>query len=174
MQPRVIGLDLSLTATGIAYPDGPLTTIRTVPGDHLADQHDRITHIVTEIHERLHWQTALVVLEGPSYGSSGAGTWDRAGLWWLTVDRLFSCATPFAVVPPATVKTYATGKGNATKADMRMALYKRADLDVRDDNQVDAWWLRSMGLDHLGCPVVEVPKAHRDAITKVHWPEATR
>lgn len=32
--------------------------------------------------------------------------------------------------------------------------------------------MRSMGLDWLGHPLVELPKAQRDALAKVAWPEA--
>lgn len=176
MQPRVIGIDLSLSATGVAIhtEDGQAlsTTIRTGPGDHLADQHDRITHIISEINGRLHNRTALAVLEGPSYGSRGAGTWDRAGLWWMTYHLLHSCAVPTAVIPPATLKRFATGRGNATKTDMAVALAKRTDgLEMRDDNRVDAWWLAAAGREHLGHPIVSLPKAQRDALASADWPE---
>ena len=73
-------------------------------------------------------------------------------------------------VPPATLKKYATGRGAATKADMRMALYQRAGLDLRDDNQVDAWWLRALGHQMLGAPVVVLPKAHVAALDKLALP----
>jgi len=177
-KPRVIGLDLSLAATGLALANGDTEVIRTAPGDHLADQHDRLTHIVSEIIDRTrasrYDHPAVAVIEGPSYNSSGAGTWDRAGLWWLTVARLFALAVPVAIVPPAALKRYATGKGTATKPDMRMALYQRAGLDLRDDNQVDAWWLRAMGLDHLGYPPTVMPATNRAALDKVRWPEGIR
>ncbi|MFB4320647.1 hypothetical protein [Actinomadura sp. 21ATH] len=175
MQPRVIGIDLSLSATGIARVDGSLDTITTGPGDHLADQRDRLRYIADEVVNRtkagLFEGPHLAVIEGPSYGSAGAVTWDRAGLWWLVVDRLFYECLPVAVVPPKTLKKYATGRGDATKADMRMALYQREDRDVRDDNMVDARWLALMGLDALGHPLIDMPKVNREALAKVAWPE---
>jgi hypothetical protein len=73
------------------------------------------------------------------------------------------------------VKKYATGRGNATKTDMAVALAKRADgYELRDDNQVDAWWLGAMGRDHLGVPYVAMPATHRAALDKVTWPEVGR
>lgn len=182
MTPRVIGIDLSLTSTGIAdfTPHGreiATETIRSYPtdGDGAHGAHARFTTIVQKIGDRMVFggdPPALVVLEGPSYGSRGAGTWDRAGLWWLLVDHLIMFRRPLAIVPPALVKKYATGRGNATKTDMAVALAKRCDgYELRDDNQVDAWWLGAMGRDHLSAPYVSLPQHHRDALTKVAWPE---
>lgn len=175
--PCVVGIDLSLTSTGLALADGTTHTIRTGPGDHLADQHNRLRHIVDEI-ERLtgagyYLAPSLAVVEGPSYGSSGAGTWDRAGLWWLLIDHLLTRAVPVAVVPPAVLKRYATGRGKATKADMRVALLTRTGIDERDDNRVDAWWLRAAGLDILGHPIVALPAAQSAALDKIR-PEVSR
>lgn len=51
------------------------------------------------------------------------------------------------------------------------ALYKRSGIDVPDDNQVDATWLRQMGLAHLGDPdAVPLPQTHLSALDKVAWP----
>ena len=56
----------------------------------------------------------------------------------------------------------------ATKPDMRMALYQRAGLDERDDNRVDAWWLRQVGLHLLGDPdALNLPKTHLAALDKI-------
>jgi Holliday junction resolvasome RuvABC endonuclease subunit len=112
----------------------------------------------------------LVAVEGPSYASQGSGTWDRAGLWWLVVSSLLAEDIPVAVIPPTTLKKYATGKGNATKPDMRMAAYKRLSVDLRDDNQVDALWLAVAALDHLGHAQAVLPKVQRDCLAKVAWP----
>lgn len=177
--PRVIGLDLSLTATGIADFRGrevTTKTIRSAPnGQTLRDQRIRLRRIVLEIEEVVSHQgepPRLIVVEGPSYGSKGAGTWDRAGLWWLVVDFIISRrALPLAVIPPAVLKKFATGRGNADKTAMAVALQKRWGLELRDDNKVDAWWLGAAGREHLGVPYVEMPKAQREALAKVDWPE---
>jgi len=167
--PRVCGIDLSLTATGIARTDGH--TERVTCGDLRGT--DRLAWICSAITGHTTQGVDLVVVEGPSYGSmSGAGHHEAAGLWWLVAYTLDGRDVPYAVVPPSTLKKYATGRGNATKPDMRMALFQRTGLDLRDDNQVDGWWLRAAGLDALGHPVVDVPKAQRDALAKVAWPQA--
>ncbi|WP_326637330.1 hypothetical protein OG884_26690 [Streptosporangium sp. NBC_01755] len=166
--PRVIGLDLSLAATGIARPDGH--TERVTCGDLLGT--DRLAWICSAVMGHARDSVDLVVVEGPSYGNmSGAGHHEAAGLWWLIAYTLDGADIPYAIAPPATLKKYATGRGNATKPDMRMALFQRTGLDIRDDNQADAWWLRAAGLHHLGHPIVDLPAAQQAALDKVSWPE---
>ncbi|MGV9779731.1 hypothetical protein [Streptosporangium sp. NPDC003464] len=168
--PRVLGLDLSLTATGIATWDGrPLSTLRTVASD--GDQRLRriMVTVRAEAYDYFNIEPIeLAVIEDLPKHAQGAGI---TGMVHGAVRiALMELGVPYALVPPATLKKYATGRGNATKPDMRMALYRRTGLDLRDDNQVDAWWLRAAGLDALGHPLVDVPKAQRDALAKVAWP----
>lgn len=169
-EPRVVGIDPSLTATGVAHWWGELHTYTPRKG---------LTGVarIRDIRAQLYTCTQsadFVVIEGPAYSRQlGAGHHEAAGLWWAIVDLVHTRGTPYAVVPPTTLKRYATGKGNATKPDMRVAWLKRTGEDVRDDNAVDAAWLRAMGMNHLGCPVVEVPNTHRAALGKVAWPEVT-
>lgn len=161
----VIGLDLSLTATGIADADGNLHTITTRPADRLEE---RLWQIVEGVW--CHFAPgALVVIEDVAVGLRNAA----AG--WLGMVHgavrlgLYEADFDMASVPPATLKKYATGRGNATKADMRVALLQRTGLDIRDDNQVDAFFLRAMGLHYLGEPILDLPKSHIAALDKVNW-----
>ena len=38
----------------------------------------------------------------------------------------------------------------------------------------DALVLAAMGADHLGCPLVGVPQAHRAVLAGIRWPEIRR
>lgn len=162
---KVVGLDLSLTATGIARCDGWTETIKT----RTEDGDRRLTVIRDHIRSIAHTPLAeLAVIEDLPKHAHGAGI---TGMVQGTARvALADLGVPYVLIIPSVLKQYATGKGNATKPDMRMALYQRATLDLRDDNQVDAWWLRAMALDHYGQPVVQVPQSHRAALTKVQWP----
>jgi hypothetical protein len=164
---NVVGVDLSLTATGIATAAG----LHLLSTDRRGE--DRIDWIADQLvsYYAAPGDTDLVVLEGLSHGSQGNKVHEIAGLHWHVRAILFRFAIPTAVVPPSTLKKYTTGKGTATKPDMRMALYQRTGLDERDDNKVDAWWLRAMGADALGVPTIGMPAAHRAALAKVKWPE---
>jgi len=166
---KVVGLDLSLTATGIARWDGMTETIktRTDDGDH------RLTVIRNHIRDLANNPPAdLAVIEDLPKHAHGAGI--TGMVQGAARVALADLGVPYVLVIPSVLKQYATGKGNATKPDMRMRLYQRATLDLRDDNQVDAWWLRAMALDHYGEPVVQVPQSHRAALAKVTWPACTK
>lgn len=167
----VVGIDLSLTATGVAAGDGTLHAVTSKPPtqDTLAGRAARLDGIIDDILTT--WPIsagALVVIEAPSLGQGARSgqVHERGGLWWSFVCWCFRCDITVTAIPPATLKKFATGSGVAQKADMRMALYKRAGLDIADDNQVDAWWLREAGLHLTGQPTLNLPKTHVDAIAK--------
>lgn len=117
----------------------------------------------------------LVVVEGPSLGQARqSGVHDRSGLWWLLVDWCLEYGHQVVEVPPAVLKKYATGKGNANKGAMVDATARRfpeVDTGSGDDNRCDALWLAAMGLDQLGRPLTLMPAAQRAALERVAWPE---
>lgn len=164
---NVLALDLSLTGTGRASTDGKCGLVVTA-----ADQciESRIVTIVDSVREELRrFEPDVIAIEDlpptRAFNTAPLGMLHGA----LRV-LLFRRNLAFALIPPSSLKKYATGKGLATKPDMRMALYKRKNLDLVDDNLVDAWWLMAMAADHYGHPIVELPKTHRDALAKVAWP----
>ncbi|MEO3978833.1 Holliday junction endonuclease [Streptomyces sp. CAU 1734] len=168
---RVIGLDLSITATGIAYRDGSTGTAggSSAMGDRrLVTIVDMVDIAVGGPDSGLGPLPDLVVLEDlPTHAKSAGVT----GMVHGAVRALLVRRTvPYALVTPATLKAYATGKGTADKTAMAMAAYKRAGREFADDNQCDAWWLRAAGLDRLGHPEFPLPGAQRDRLDKATWP----
>lgn len=174
--PRVLGLDLSLTGTGIARIGGDgielLTTVR--PGKYVG--HERLDYILGAIRSAQHGQEIdLVVTEGPSYGSQAGqrGHHERAGLWWLVTHGLYARGRSYAVVAPMARAKYATGNGRAGKAAVKAAVrarYGHLVSAVRNDNEADALTLAAMGIDHLGGTLADVPATNRAALLKAAWP----
>lgn len=165
---RVLGLDLSLTSTGIAHPDGTLETLK--PPDNIRGC-GRLELLRNTIRSRaLVPRPHLVAVEGYAHARPNQAhqIGELGGVIRLT---LFEAGIDYIDVPPATLKKLATGRGNATKPDMRMALYKRTGIDVSDDNQVDAAWLRILGLTLLGHPEIALPATQLDALNKIKRPE---
>lgn len=166
----VVGLDPSLTGLGLATPDG-LSTISSKPaGDQIAARAERLVTMADKVARRIP-DDSLVVIEGPAYSRQlGAGHHLSAGLWWVLAVELTHRGHALIEVSPSALKKFATGKGNATKPDIRMALYQRAGLDVRDDDQADAWWLRQVGLHLVGDPdALSLPKTHLAVLAGVQY-----
>ena len=167
---QILGLDLSLTSSGVA-----------VIGDNLLSawafkpKGTGLNRMRQARAEFAYWarEAELVVIEGPSYGSQAGGRQsghhERAGLWWMVYDRLDRDGVHVAVVPPATLKRYATGKGNASKDAMLVAAAKRFADWTGGNDEADAAWLAAMGTDYLGAPFVAMPAANREALKAVSW-----
>lgn len=167
MTARILGLDLSITGTGIASADG---TARTVDlRKHTGD--GRLGIILGCVTDELEHGIDLAIVEDlPTHARAAGITGMVHGVVrWALIDA----GVPYALITPATLKQYATGKGNADKTAMALAAYKRAGAEFGDDNQCDAWWLRQAGLHHLGTPELELPAAQVAALLKVRWPQAT-
>jgi hypothetical protein len=147
--PRVVGLDLSLTATGIARARA--TTTPSVPMLDVVTTNLKGMARLGRIEHEVAW-----VVGGELGGVIRLMLW-RAGI-------------PYVDVPPSNVKKYATGRGNAPKPDIRMEVFKRFGHDIADDNACDAFVLYAMGLDALGHPLATMPATHRVALDKVAWP----
>lgn len=179
MSRLVVGLDLSLTATGVATIANGIAETRTLKPAPKMLAHERLAWVVQEVWEyagRFQFDLVdLVVVEGPSYGNQGSGRQsghhERAGLWWLMTHTLWEHGSYTAVVPPAALKKYATGKGSAGKDAVLLATARRFPNFAGDNNEADALWLAAMGADHLGEPVVAMPAAHRAALDAVKWPD---
>lgn len=163
--PRIVGIDLSLTATGLAHHRVQTVTIRpTTDGiARLFEVRGRVSAYIRG--------ADLVVIEGYSYASrhhahqlGELGGAVRMMLHYLDV--------PWVDVAPATLKKYATGKGNAGKDDMLAEAIRRLGYDGADHNQADALWLREMGRSYYGHPdAVGLPAKHREALDTIDWPD---
>lgn len=172
----MLGLDLSLTGTGIARIGNGIELVVTVrPGK--ATGHERIARILEVIYDAQRGQDLdLVVIEGPSYGSqqrAQQGHHERAGLWWLVAHGLYAVGRPYAVVAPRARAKYATGDGTAGKAVVLQAArerYAHLVAKIGNDNEADALTLAHMGVDYLGGHVVDMPAVNRVALKKVQWP----
>ncbi|WP_162940001.1 crossover junction endodeoxyribonuclease RuvC [Gryllotalpicola protaetiae] len=173
----VIGIDPSLRATGLAAIRGTsfgLATVKTRPvlggpaatagRVHLALE--RILALVPE-------DTALVVIEGPSYGSQHGARFERAGLYWMLLDQLRGRGLEVVIVAPRTRAKYATGDGSADKRTVLRTMRERFPvLNVRDDNQADALALACAGSRWLGAARDGgLDRAQTAAYRNIHWPE---
>lgn len=171
---KVLGLDLSLTGTGVAgmgWADTitfPAKKTREARTDYA---HRRLAHIKTALLDHLSG-VQFAVIEGLSFGNYDTNR-QSAGLSWIVRHLLWTRGIPYAVAPPPNLKQYATGNGSADKAKVLAAVQGWFPTFVGDDNAADATVLHVMGRDWLGAPVVEVPATHRKALKSCQWPDLT-
>lgn len=136
---NLMGLDLSLTATGIAItPEAPHTFKPKGKGD------DRLVEIRDEVLRcALGGKVEQVMIENvPPYGK---GTAALTLVHGVVRESLRRHRIDAFYVFPSTLKKWATGDGGATKGDMAEAFDYDFDMDRKalklDDNAVDAQFL---------------------------------
>ncbi|MFI1607814.1 crossover junction endodeoxyribonuclease RuvC [Streptomyces griseofuscus] len=170
---RVIGLDLSIVSTGYALPDGTTGRIKTRTGDRdrrLVIIRDRVAELVAE------HRPDLAVIEDMPTRMKATAVKAIGRVHGAVNTALLDADVPYAYVPPATLKKYATDNGNAPKEDMAAAAFLAAGAHFPDDpkgDRCDAWWLRASGHDAYGVPLFELPAAQRERLAKVAWPDLT-
>lgn len=177
---RVVGVDPSLTSTGIAvvYASGEVSTecVNTVGrrSDSLAERAARIRRIASAVgafvpsldgtHDP---GPLLLVVEGPSHGSRGGSSWDRAGLWWQLVQCAIRRRVPVAVCPPSVRAMWATGNGRADKAAVASAVTRMTGVEFETSDAADAAALAWMGAMWLGWTT----GPRTELLAKVAWPD---
>jgi Holliday junction resolvasome RuvABC endonuclease subunit len=152
-----IGIDPSVTHTGliILNRDGTILTqqaIVTKPvkcwRDQVARQQKIVSQIKTTIDQtmKLHGMAVIFVEDyAPSrYAKSSIPTIELGGLLRAMLAKL---PDEVQFVSPATIKKFVTGKGNADKLAVAVALSKRFNVDFgSDDNIWDAYGLALFAL----------------------------
>lgn len=169
----IVGLDLSMTATGYVITNITPGTVTSKPSkaEHPMSRLKTIADTIEQlILKASHGAVELIAVEGYSFGSRNSQAHKLGELGGIVRQRLWQRGWPYADVPPTVLKKYATGKGNANKSEVLAAAIRRLDYAGADDNEADALWLYAMALDHLGRPGVDMPAVNREALGKVEWP----
>src|SRR5687768_1074608 len=133
-----MGLDLSLRSTGVCVWDGDVVYTCTIQIPDLPGQPERRIHRIAkrirEITDR--YDPVFIAIEG--YAFSRNNNWAAIihELGGVVKNRLYLGKHLFTLLPPNSLKLYATGNGRASKEDMIRAAAPW--LETRDDNQADA------------------------------------
>ena len=160
----VVGLDLSLTCSGVSAVDlGTGTTFMDVVrsskraasgrNDTAAQTMDRLVEITEKIVAKVRAaDPVLVVMESATFSTTkDTSAHRRAGLWWRVYEKVGE-HYPVLDVTPSQIKKFVTGKGNAPKTGVAAMVLRYADLDVTNSSLADtadatgAAWLGSAAL----------------------------
>lgn len=193
-----VGLDLSLTASGLAIVKGDMESgaygaacrrVRSkAPPTERGPKGKPLPPTLGQRRHRLHKLAheivdvvlprnggrlpGIVVIEQPAYSKTQGSQHDRSGLWWQVVEGLWERNVRVVEVSPTQVKKYATGKGaGVSKEEVMAAVIRRyQEVGVADDNEADALVLAAMGARFLGYPLEHsLPAKHLEAMGAVRW-----
>lgn len=179
--PRVVGVDTSLTGTGLASSEGWCRVIGYVDK---SNKHpiSKLPHLVRLAHLNVLLdavmaaigQPDLAVMEGAAFAQSGGGAHERAWLWWRVFERLADHGTPVGILSTNQRIHYATGKGRGAKTVVMDQVARRWPQwqTGGNDNAADATVCMAAGRDWLLNPIGDVPKLHRKAVDNATWPDA--
>lgn len=162
---RVVGLDLSMTGTGVCHTVEGAACWHLIKPKRVKDL--RLPEIKAQVRDYITGTAPeLVLIEMLPPNMKGAGI--TGMVQGIIRDLLLDLGVPYGDVGPSTLKKYATGKGGASKTEMALAALKRGGHDFGSrDNECDAWWLWVMAHDHLGEPVFPLPQLNRGELDKI-------
>jgi Holliday junction resolvasome RuvABC endonuclease subunit len=161
---RHMGLDLSLTSTGIADTEGCCTLANKRRGT------SRLIWVRDMVMERVRSaQPGFVTIEGYSMGSLGR-QYDIGELGGVIRVALTEEGVPFVCIPPTKLKKWATGKGNANKDTMIENAIRRYGFTGHGNDEADAYLLYLMASTRSFDGLTAYQK---DAVADVEWPSVS-
>jgi crossover junction endodeoxyribonuclease RuvC len=165
--PGIIGLDLSLTSTGVCSKEGSFAYQAKTKGmERLADIRDGVMLVVAAQND------PIVVVEGYSFSSRNSQSHALGELGGVVRLALYEAGVSYIYVPPTSRAKLATGKGNASKNEVVYSISARTGIvwsGKGADDMCDAWILRQMGLAHLGESEYDWPAVNMTALDKIDW-----
>jgi Holliday junction resolvasome RuvABC endonuclease subunit len=156
----VVGLDLSLTATGLVVlaENAGIAVETTLTSDPAKSTSERISQLwrgivsmwpLTSPFDMSH--VALWVIEGYAFGvRNGLALSGEVG--GVIKYHLWQQGQKMLIVPPDKLKKFTAGpgQGNCKKEIMLKEVYRQWKYDTSDNNRADAYALARIGLGYLG------------------------
>ena len=165
----IVGLDLSLTSTGICHGEWMEAYSSKLKGvERLIDIEEAVLRFLCYKTE----YDPCVIVEGYSFGSKNSQAHSIGELGGVIRRALHIEQIPFVVVPPTVRAKFATGKGNASKAEVLSSVSARTGIvwsGSGADDMCDAFILEECGLAHIGRPRYQWPALNMSALDKVDW-----
>lgn len=190
---RVVGVDHSLTSTGVAFVAAPadeeprVEWMRTInsaapplTADPLEARMDRINLIARRFADHMDdvadhpaGGPLILVIETRDFQTKtrlGGMPTDRAGLWVQIMCTARIYGAWLVGVAPTTLKVYGCGNGSAGKHEMQDAVERRYGVTCRNDDEADALAAAAMGADRYGRPLAELGDQYRRSLLRPRWP----
>ena len=158
---KILGLDLSLTATGI-YCDTCKGSVYKPKSKGVERLRDISNEIATHF-----GHVDVAIIEGYSFGSQGRATFNIGELGGVVRLSLFYAGVPFVEAAPSLLKKFATGKGNANKDEVLASAIRKFKFTGTDNNEADAFILNRIGNAHYNKSINTTYQT--EVLDKVEW-----
>lgn len=167
----LVGLDVSLNGTGAARVDTDTgrSVTRTIDPKGRRT-HARMEFVRTEVADIIRGAD-YVGIEGLAYAAASSNRDEIDGMHWQIRHLCWQRRVPYAIMPPATVKGYVTGDGQAGKLDMVKAMnraFPQMALSDRDD-EADALAIVTMVARFKGLLLDAHVLRYPHVLEKVQW-----
>ena len=149
---KVVGIDPSLTSTGLALRDSAGRLKSYALGDSGLRGMPRLVFLRNAVSRHLdRLKPDLVVYEGYALGFRGKSNtiFDLGELGGILKLLILEKGLDILLVPPNNLKLFATGKGNADKGQVSLALETSIGVKFSTSDQYDAAGLLLMGEQYL-------------------------
>ena len=143
---KIIGLDLSLTHTGIVIlNNGIVELFKTIIPKKLRGV-KRLYYIRRRIVQYLLINKPdIAVIEGYAYSPNAGRSFSIGELGGVIKLLLYKQKISYLIVAPTTLKKFTTGKGNSPKSKMEKAVYKNWNVEFNTEHEIDAFALAMLG-----------------------------
>lgn len=129
----------------------------------------RVHEVVDQISRAIDYgRPDAVGLEDLAYGAKGSAVVILHWLWGEIVHMVQGYEIPLYLVSTSGVKKFATGKGNAPKDQVMLAMAARyPQYPISNNNESDALAVCMATSRRIGLPFDTMPKTHIEALDKV-------
>ena len=191
--PRVLGIDSSLTATGLCRVDylGPdsweIETATVGAPKPTADKSKRamarrVNALMRQIESAITGGGSerklmfgggselpdLIAVESLAYGAKGDSAWVLPWIFGRVIELAEKHDIPMLVVGTTARAKFATGKGNADKDTVMLAAAKRwPEAQVSNNNEADALVVAAVGCYYQGWPIAEPTQYMAEVLLQV-------
>ena len=188
---RVLGIDTSLTGTGLALIDiatWPPSRPPRQGGEPVEFSADTVTvsaskptkdkskramaRRVNGLIEQIEWcfkddRPDQVGLEALAYGARGEGAWVLPWIFGRVIELCETYDVPLQVVATTARAKFATGKGNADKDTVLLATSRQFmpnEVHPKNNNEADALIVGAVVCQKIGLPILPVTKYRTEVV----------
>jgi len=161
------GIDPSLRSTGLVIIGSGILDISKITPKNI-DGVKRLQYIRDAVNIKTK-DCEAVCVEGPSLYSVNRAD-DIGQLRGVLLVTLADMGIPTIVIPPTSLKKFATGRGDASKEQMIEAAKLKTGGEISGDDEADAFWLALLA-QGLHAPTSDLTRYQLDTIRGIRMPK---